>query len=285
MTKLVLASEGVFPIIKDEKGELIKDTPKTGLPVSGTIQGEGKLAGITSLFIRLSSCNLRCMWQMEDGSYCRCDTAYASFHPNKTKELTVEQIVALVKNNLGPIKHVVITGGEPLRQKKALATLCKQLKTELDIHLTMESNGSMFDEEVAKWIDLFSISPKLSNSNPTPAKLVHYQLEETAPLREHANNRVNIEALQAYINLSNATNKQLQFKFVAGRTEDAREIKKEFLNRLTNWKSEDILIMPLGATQEELAKSTPLVLDLAVRNGWRFTPRIHIDLFGSKTGV
>lgn len=285
MEKLVLAKEGVFPVTRNMNGELIEMQPKTGLQTAGTIQGEGKLAGVPSLFIRLSSCNLRCIWQMEDGSFCRCDTTYASFHPNETIELSIDNIFNWVKHNLGNIKHIVVTGGEPLLQKKALAPLCKKLKKELNVHITLESNGSLFDEEVAKWVDLFSISPKLSNSVPTPEKLAAYNLKESGPYKFHNQKRLNLTALQSYIDLANCSEKELQIKFVVGKTHDYEEITSDFLEPLSNWKIGDILLMPLGATQEEITKSSPIVLKMAIDNGWRFSSRVHIELFGSKSGV
>ncbi len=285
MEKLVLAKEGVFPVVYDYNGQLIDDAPKTGLQIPGTIQGEGKLAGVPSLFIRLSSCNLRCIWQMEDGSYCRCDTTYASFHPNEIIELDIDDVFNWVKYNLGNLRHVVITGGEPLLQKRALAPLCQKLKEELKVHITIESNGSLFDANVAQWIDLFSISPKLSNSVPTPEKLAAYKLKDAGPYKFHDQKRRNINALQEYIDLTNSSSKELQLKFVAGKTDDYKEIRSDFLDALTDWNANDIMLMPLGATQEEVTQSSPLVLKMAIANGWRFCPRVHIDLFGSKSGV
>lgn len=285
MEKLVLAKEGVFPVVKDHKGNDITDKPQTGLLLPGTIQGEGKLAGVPSLFVRLSSCNLRCIWQMEDGSFCRCDTTYASFHPDQIIELSVDEIFNWIKYNLGNVKHVVITGGEPLLQKKALAPLCKKLKEELSVHITLESNGSIFDAEVAKWVDLFSISPKLSNSVPSPEKLAAYGLKETGPFKFHNQKRLNLSALQSYIDLVNTSDKALQLKFVVGKLNDYQEIKEDFLSQLNNWSNDDILLMPLGATQEEVSKSSPMVLEMSIRHGWRYSPRVHIELFGSKSGV
>lgn len=49
---LHLAKDGIFPIMKDKDGKLLKELPASGLHVAGTIQGEGKLNGIHSLFIR-----------------------------------------------------------------------------------------------------------------------------------------------------------------------------------------------------------------------------------------
>jgi 7-carboxy-7-deazaguanine synthase len=285
MEKLVLASEGVFPVIKDLNGKEIDTQPQTGLLMPGTIQGEGKLAGVPSLFIRLSSCNLRCIWQMEDGSFCRCDTTYASFHPDKTSEFSPDEIIQWLKHNIGAVRHVVITGGEPLLQKKPLAGLCRMIKEELQLHITLETNGTLFDEQVAQWVDLFSISPKLRNSEPNPEKLVAYNLMEAGPFKFHSQRRLNLEVLQSYIDICNSSDKEVQLKFVVGKKDDYTEIKTEYLDRLNNYNSNDILLMPLGATQEEIAKSAPMVLEMSIANGWRYSPRVHIDLFGSKQGV
>ena len=285
MDKLVLASEGVFPVVKDMQGQPLASQPQTGLLMPGTIQGEGKLAGVPSLFIRLSSCNLRCIWQMNDGSYCRCDTTYASFHPDQTMEIRVDEIIQWLKHNIGAVRHVVITGGEPLLQKKPLALLCQKIKDELELHITLETNGTLFDADVAKWVDLFSISPKLRNSEPHADKLAAYSLKEAGPFKFHAERRFNLNVLQSYIDLCHNSDKDLQLKFVIGKQQDYIEIKEEYLAKLNDYNTNDILLMPLGATQEEIAKSAPMVLEMAIANGWRYSPRVHIDLFGSKQGV
>ncbi len=283
--KLVLVGEGVFPIIKNAQGKNIEENPNTGLSIAGTVQGEGKLAGTPSLFIRLASCNLRCIWQMEDGSLCQCDTSYASFHPEGKRSWDVDEIVSVVRHNLGNIQHVVITGGEPLLQKKGVEALSKKLKTSLNVHITVESNGTLYDEELAQWVDLFSISPKLSNSVPSLDKLQHYKESETGASKYHHQIRRNIKALQSYVDLVKSTDKELQLKFVVGKSTDEDEIINDYINLLSGVDKNDIMLMPLGATHEQLAKSTPVVLKSCIKNGWKFSPRIHIDIFGSKKGV
>ena len=67
-----------------------------------SIQGEGLLAGVPSIFIRTSGCNLRCHW---------CDTPYASWKP-EGPEMSVEEI--LKKLTEWNCDHVVLTGGEPM---------------------------------------------------------------------------------------------------------------------------------------------------------------------------
>jgi 7-carboxy-7-deazaguanine synthase len=285
MSKLVLTNEGVFPIIKDKIGKPLGQTPATGMNIAGTIQGEGKLAGVPSLFVRLASCNLRCIWTLPNGSFCRCDTPYASFEAEQDLQLETDEVFDLVKNNMGDLKHLVITGGEPLLQHKALAEFAKRIKEELHLHLTIETNGTLFAEEVAQYIDLFSISPKLSNSNPSQEKLQNYQLKPSGPLTYHGENRRNIQVLQKFIDFCNAKDKEIQLKFVVGQQKDYQEIKEEFLGHLQNLNAGDLLLMPLGATPEELKITSNMVAEMAIKNGWRFAPRMHIDLFGSKAGV
>ncbi len=285
MEKLVLVGEGVFPIVKDAEGKAIAEDPQTGLAIAGTIQGEGKLAGMPSLFIRLAGCNLRCIWQMNDGSLCRCDTSYASFHPEGKRVYTVAEIVNIVRNNIGDMNHVVITGGEPLLQAKGILAVSKALKEELGVHITIESNGTLFNEELTQYIDLFSISPKLSNSVPTPEKMAFYNEKECGASIYHHEIRKNIPVLQRYVDHSVNGDIDLQLKFVVGKEQDAREIIAEYLEVLKDYKKEDILIMPLGATHEELVQSRPLVLQMCIENGWRFALRVHIEIFGTKKGV
>ena len=67
-----------------------------------SLQGEGELAGVPSVFVRTAGCNLRCAW---------CDTPYASWQPEGTPR-TVDDIVAEVIKH--PAQHVVLTGGEPM---------------------------------------------------------------------------------------------------------------------------------------------------------------------------
>ncbi len=283
--KIVLADEGVFPIIYDDKGNLLKDLPATGLQTPGTIQGEGILIGMPSLFVRLASCNLRCIWNLPDGSITKCDTPYASFDTKNVQNVTTDYVFNIIKNNIGNMNHIVITGGEPFVQKKSLKTLAKSIKDNLNLHITVETNGTIFDEDAAKYIDLFSISPKLKNSTPNKDKLEKLGLSMSGPIKNHGAKRYNIKALQQFVDFCNKTNKEFQLKFVVGSNADEDEIIQDYYNQLKNIKPHNIMLMPLGANKDELAKTTDLTVAMAVRNGWRFTSRIHIDLFGAKKGV
>lgn len=285
MEKLSLVEEGIFPIVLDKAGQPLCDRPKTGFDIPGTVQGEGKLAGLPSLFVRLASCNLRCMWQLPNGMVSKCDTAYASFHVGKVVEWDIDDIIAVIAHNLKGIGHVVISGGEPLLQAAALAVLCKRLKEKTGVHITIESNATLFDERVAENVDLISLSPKLSNSSPSDKKMEMLGLTASGPFVYHAERRRNIVVVQKWVDAMRRQGTDFQLKFVVSDESEAKEIQHDFLSHLANIKPSDVLVMPLGANMDELSLTSSHVLPLAIANGWRYSPRIHIELFGCKQGV
>ncbi|MDY4042534.1 MAG: 7-carboxy-7-deazaguanine synthase QueE [Marinifilaceae bacterium] len=270
--EIFLSRDGVFPITRDGEGRLLRGLPASGIPVAGTIQGEGKLNGVPSLFIRLAGCNLHCVWTTSEGSVCPCDTAYASFETRGAQAVELVEIFKLIGINRGNITHVVITGGEPFLQRRPLAELCRLLAAA-GFHLTVETNGTIFDESVARYVDLFSLSPKLSSSTPPPPYAAR-----------HDQIRLNIPVLQDFITYARQYGKDFQLKFVYSREEDIDEI-RSILKRLCNWRPDDILLMPMGVSPRELDETTPLALEHCIREGWRFCDRLHIALFGNREGV
>src|ERR1035437_9487516 len=114
-----------------------------------SIQGEGILAGVPSLFIRVSGCNLRCRW---------CDTPYASWNP-EGEDWPLSRIIGAVAAS--SVRHVVITGGEPLIMPE-ISELCFAIHA-MQRHITVETAGTVY---LPLPVDLISLSPKLSNSTP-----------------------------------------------------------------------------------------------------------------------
>src|SRR3954447_11040297 len=115
-----------------------------------SIQGEGTLVGVPSVFVRVSGCNLRCTW---------CDTPYTSWTP-EGDATPVAEIVNRVREYRGA-KHVVITGGEPMIFEP-VAALVGRLRED-GYHITIETAGTVYQSAAC---DLMSISPKLANSTP-----------------------------------------------------------------------------------------------------------------------
>jgi 7-carboxy-7-deazaguanine synthase len=284
---LKLVNNGIFPIKYGSDGNLLDNVLDTGLSIPGTIQGEGKLIGTPCLFIRTSTCNLSCSWIGTDGNGSPCDTPYSSHFPENNK-MSIEEILLTVKHNIGNLKHIVISGGEPMLQGRRLYDLLVELKMTYNLHITIETNGTIYIPEVASVTSLASISPKLSSSTPWAANLKNTAIafnENTA--KSHEKNRINIAALQRWINWRNEDkgNRDFQFKFVVSNIEqDSKEI-KYILSLLTGWNSDDVCIMPEGVDAKELMEKTNDLTNLCIENGWRFTPRLHALIWGVKRSV
>ena len=227
-----------------------------------SIQGEGKLSGTPSYFIRLSGCNLRCTW---------CDTPYASWNPEGTQqslETLVESAVA------SRAKHVVLTGGEPMLFD-AIEPLSQALRLR-GMHITIETAGTIFRDSIVVACDLLSLSPKLSNSTPA----ANDPRDPTGVwAARHESRRISIPILQKLID----SHPIHQLKFVVSNDADIAEI-HSLLAQLKGWTPSDVLLMPEGVTLPSQATKTWLV-DICLKNNFRYCPRLHIELFGNVRGT
>ena len=220
-----------------------------------SIQGEGRLIGTPSVFIRTSGCNLRCVW---------CDTPYTSWNPDG-REWSIEEI--LRETSKYSACHVVITGGEPL-----LAPQIEKLTAELKrdgVHITIETAATIFKPVTC---DLVSLSPKLANSTP-------WKRQQGKFAQMHEERRLNLEVIQKFID-----DYDYQLKFVADRRGDFNEI-RGILDRLKNVDSRRVLIMPQGKTVKELRAKSRWIVEECKKYGYGFTPRLHIELFGNRRGT
>jgi 7-carboxy-7-deazaguanine synthase len=277
--KLNLEKGGIFPI----KDNLENDS--TGFQYSGTFQGEGKLTGTACLFIRTSACNLRCAWVGLDGNGSLCDTPYSSHNPEKN-QMDVDDIIQIVIENTQAqnIKHIVISGGEPTMQNKALEELTQKLNT-LGYHITIETNATIYDLNISKYSHLISMSPKLASSTPWVANLKNSGVEYKEKWAErHERDRINIPVIQNYILDREIFNNDFQLKFVVATEQDIVEI-EEILNQLVGWEPSDICLMPEGVDVNTLNSRTGWIAEQAIKRGWRFCPRLHIMMFGKNRYV
>jgi 7-carboxy-7-deazaguanine synthase len=221
-----------------------------------SIQGEGKLTGVPSVFVRSSGCNLRCVW---------CDTPYASWDP-QGDDVSVGQLTEQILSMNAT--HVVLTGGEPVISPD-VAELCTALK-EAGRHITLETAGTVFKPLA---IDLASISPKLANSTP-------WQREGGRFATSHERARLNVPVVQQFIDSA----PDFQLKFVVEGEEDMPEI-NALLGQLHGWEPADVLLMPEGTDPATLAARAGLLADICKRTGFRYCPRLHIALYGNTRGT
>lgn len=276
MDKIInLVKNGVFPITKDLEGNKVGND--TGFDVAGTIQGEGKLIGTPVLFIRTSSCNMRCGFIDSI-----CDTAYSSFHPEKNR-MKIKDVLKLVEVNRGNINSVVISGGEPTMQTEELIELMKGL-SEMGMHITLETNATIYHPDFSVYCDLVSMSPKLKSSTPTKELLAKEKQSENW-VKKHEEIRYNLGVIQSWITGAYENGKDFQLKFVCSSQEDIDEIEEKYIKKLSYISQKDIYIMPEGMTEEVLKKNSIKCLQYCLAKGWNFTPRLHINLFGQAKGV
>jgi len=216
-----------------------------------SLQGEGALIGTPSVFVRTSGCNLRCTW---------CDTPYTSWTPEGV-ERSLDSIVEEV--NGYSAEHVVITGGEPM-----LAPEIAELTHRLHQHVTIETAGTI---DTPVHCDLMSISPKLANSTPLARDGGRW-----AP--QHERLRYQPEILKRLIQLYS-----YQLKFVVVDSADLAEV-RAIVDEIGAARSR-VVLMAEGVDASVLAERGRWLAEAVKREGYRFTPRLHVDLWGNRRGV
>ncbi len=209
--------------------------------------------GVPSVFLRLATCNLSCHW---------CDTKYTWDWQNfdyQTEVMEMEASEVQGKIQAFDCSHVVITGGEPMLQQAGLTPLVESLADE-GYTFEVETNGTIVPApEMLRHIGQWNVSPKLRTSgNPSAGSQVPPALEVFAGLT------------RAY------------FKFVVTEEADVDEVCA--LRDRYGLEPDRVLLMPEGRTPEALAKKSAWLSEACMKNGFRFTTRLHIILWGDERG-
>ena len=218
-----------------------------------SLQGEGVTAGTPSVFLRLGMCNLTCVW---------CDTKYSwdwdSYdYEREVVSLSLEEAEERVLRFECP--HLVITGGEPLMQQKALALLALSLKSQ-EFYCEVETNGTLVPgPEMVEAVSQWNVSPKLDNSGNEPER------------------REVPEALRFFRGLDTA-----YFKFVIVEPADVEEV--SVLAGRYEIPSERVILMPEGVTRQAVESRGQWLAQACTERGFRFSTRLHILLWGDERG-
>ncbi|MGB9930973.1 7-carboxy-7-deazaguanine synthase QueE [Haloarcula amylolytica] len=260
-----------MPVANDAPGIDIErsdaDAETGDLPINElfqSLQGEGRLAGVPSVFVRTSGCNLRCWF---------CDSYHTSWEPTHDW-FTVDDVLAAVEEY--DADHVVLTGGEPLIHDSS-ADLLERL-ADRGYHTTVETNGTVVPDAP---IDLASVSPKLASSTPTADRDPDGDGEWAD---RHEERRLDVPTLAELVETYDT-----QLKFVVTGREDMAEIER-LVERLRDSASarvrdDDVLLMPEGQTRDQLEATRETVADLSLEYGYRYTPRLHVDLWNDAPGT
>jgi 7-carboxy-7-deazaguanine synthase len=223
--------------------------------VFASIQGEGTLVGVPSLFIRTSGCNLRCTW---------CDTPYTSWTP-EGDDWSVEDLAGWAAG-FPHIRHAVITGGEPMIAPGVIELTERLARAR--VHITIETAGTVWQPVHC---DLMSISPKLANSTPLDR-------EEGRWAAPHDRLRYQPTILRRLMDVY-----EYQLKFVVATADDLVEIRR-IVDDLRA-PADKVLLMPEGTNAEVLRRRGQWLVELCKADGFRYSPRLHIDLYGNQRGV
>ncbi len=219
-----------------------------------TIQGEN-FCGVPSVFLRLQGCTLDCAW-CDSGSIWRFGNPYSI---DELLSLWEEKDVIL---RLRSGHHLVLTGGSPLLQQESLAMLIRTFIRKYGFKPFIEiENECTLKPRIARYVDLWNNSPKLSNSGMKRERRYHPDI------------------LKTLSRLSGS-----YFKFVIRSEDDWQEIMDDFLSpRII--KRDQVVIMPEGQSREEMRKRYQFIVDLSCRENIRMTDRLHITIWNKKKGV
>jgi 7-carboxy-7-deazaguanine synthase len=220
-----------------------------------SLQGEGRLTGTRSFFIRTSGCNLRCWF---------CDTPYASWKP-EGEQRSIDDLIA--EATASQCRHVVLTGGEPLLPQPVVG-LVRRLRGEA-LHVTIETAGTVDCDVTA---DLMSISPKLSGSGPQDAS-------ESTWAKRHEARRWRPEVIRRLVDRSLA----YQLKFVVDQPADFAEAVRAV--EALDAAAESVWIMPQAISETMLEEREHWLRPLCEQHGYRFCDRMQIRWYGNRRGT
>jgi organic radical activating enzyme len=175
-----------------------------------------------------------------------CDSKF-TWDMKSGKEMNTAAIIKVIKKY--PCKHLVITGGEPLIQQSGIKELLKKLP---EYYVEIETSGTIASL-INEFINQYNCSPKLKNSKNRPLTLQKFPEEKT------------------------------WYKFVIDKKSDLKEIKEMIKKYLLP--KDKIILMPQGITREEIAKKSPWVAEICKKENWKFSTRLHIEIWGNKRGV
>ena len=187
------------------------------------------------------------------GCNLQCEFCDSKYH---TEGITIALVELAKLIGTFPTMSLTITGGEPLLQQENIVRLGNLVNHVISI----ETNGTVIPrKELLNRVTYWACSPKLGNSGNDLDK------------------RMNYNALEA-LNKAGA-----MFKFVISTEADVEEVL--FLQDQINIPSTRIYLMPEGTELEEINKKAPMVVELCKKYGFNFSPRLHINMWGSKRGV
>ena len=284
-----------------------------------SVQGEGRFVGVPSVFLRTYGCNFHChgfgqsrdksKWvKVEDMPYATqdlshikhvrdlpvseigCDASaswsarYKHLVDWDSVEKIAENITALTPQNKwtcdnGQDIHFIITGGEPMMWQRQIQALIKQRPFQDLKNITFETNCTQ------PWKDNFDKFMHGLTAGDHTKEPVHVTWSTSPKLSisgEDWNKAIRPDVAWQYTQIPNT---HLYFKFVVEDEQDLAEVDKAREAYAKVGVTGDIYLMAVGDTVEGQAKTATQVADMAMKNGYKYSTRLHVDLFGNKWGT
>jgi 7-carboxy-7-deazaguanine synthase len=210
-----------------------------------SIQGEGATAGRPAVFVRLQGCSVGCGW---------CDTKY-SWDPAAGREVTLAGLLDEVAGF--PCRRAVVTGGEPL-ESPLFAPLVAALAGR-GYAVEVETSGTLAPPADAPATIQWNVSVKLAGSGVAEER------------------RINAAAIRAFLG------RDAWWKLVVSEPGEIGEVLR--LTERFALPRERVLLQPEGLRSEELAARSAWVVEACKAHGFRFSPRLHILIWGARRGV
>lgn len=255
-------------------------------------EGEGKWTGRLCAWMRVSTCNLSCAWKNNDGTVTLCDTPYTSHKPSKHIVTAEEAFTNLMG---AKTSYVSLSGGEPYSQPNMISLI--DYIEDAGKRVKIETNGTHFIKTKAS---LVSMSPKLHSSASGILEMSkpEYHNQDTnnflqtsdfelqarrykSLYERHEANRYNLDEMKKFLDHHQ---ENILFKFVVNTELDMEEIITRYVEPL-NIKANQVWLMPQAISTAQLDEKAQWVIEQCKQYGFSYSDRLHIRIYGNKSGV
>ena len=284
-----------------------------------SVQGEGRWVGVHSVFFRVFGCNFHCHgfgqgrdkskwlkpeempYSTQDLSELKnikdlpvvdigCDasaswsTRYKHLVDWEPIDKIAKEIISYTPENkwicsTGQDIHFVITGGEPMLWQRETQQLLRQPQFNDLKNLTIETNCTQLFKE---GFDKFMHGLTAGDYTKHPVHVTWSTSPKLSISGEKWEKAIKPEVAYQY---SQIPNTHLYFKFVVEDEKDLEEVDMARKAYADAGVEADIYLMAVGATVEGQSKTARQVADLCLKYGYKYSPRLHVDLFGNKWGT